>query len=124
MQTYTAPTDNDGTVTKFAWPGGYRVWYVTHDGAGLCAECVETEKDQTLDPTNDTGWRVVGHYHEGESDEAGPCDHCERTADTDEAGAVRLDSLAFLAAAGLATVPVGLLVVFLARLAGAVAGVQ
>ena len=81
---YVPPRDADGTVSKFAWPGGYRIWFLTHDGADLCAECVEAEKDQTLDPTNDTGWRVVGHYHEGETDTAGPCDHCGREADTDE----------------------------------------
>lgn len=81
---YVPPREADGTVSRFAWPGGYRIWFITHDGADLCAECVQAESDQTLDPTNDTGWRVVGHYHEGEADTAGPCDHCGHEADTEE----------------------------------------
>jgi len=72
----------DGRVTKYAWPGGYRVWYITHDGADLCAECTEDNIDQTNDPTNDTGWRVEGYYTEADTDTAGPCDHCGRTSDT------------------------------------------
>lgn len=46
-----------------------------------------------------------------------------RAAIRDEQGAMRLDSLAFLATVALALVPVSLVAVFVARLAGAVAGV-
>jgi hypothetical protein len=73
-------------VTKYAWPGGYRVWYLTEDGASLCAECVQAELTNVLDShANDyrDGWNVVGHYTEADTDEAGPCGHCGRTADTD-----------------------------------------
>jgi hypothetical protein len=80
---YTPPTDTDGTITRFAWPGGYRVWYVTHDSAVLCAECVEAERELTIDcdPDDNSGWRVVGHMHDGELDDPVYCDHCNRQSD-------------------------------------------
>jgi len=81
MTDYTPPTDDDGTITRYAWPGAYFLWYVTHDGATLCGKCVEDNRDQTLDPTDNSGWRIVGHFHSGESDdpEQEVCDHCNYT---------------------------------------------
>jgi len=73
--------DHDGRVTKYVWPGGYRVWYITHDGADLCAECVQENLELCSDSTADIGWRIDGWYHEGAADSAGPCDHCGRIAD-------------------------------------------
>ena len=72
--------DENGSVTKFAWPGGYRVWYVTHDGGELCAECVSENLAQCCDH-DDSGWFVEGYFSEADSDECGPCDHCGRNSD-------------------------------------------
>ena len=30
---------------KFAWPGGYPLLYVTHDGCVLCADCAKADAD-------------------------------------------------------------------------------
>ena len=85
MTTYEIPRETDGTVAHFAWPGAYRIWYITADSAELCAECVQDNIDQCADQTDGGSeydqWRVVGHYHEGDADSAGPCDNCGRTSD-------------------------------------------
>lgn len=79
--------DDSGQVVCFAFPGGYRVWYVADDGGTLCAECVQENYEQCNDGRHRaTGWYVVGHYSEAdtEPESIGPCDHCGRTADVGE----------------------------------------
>lgn len=77
--------EDDGTVTHFAWPGGYRVWYGTADGGTLCAECVTAHRgeceDQTRGGNEYNQWRVEYHWHEGETDSPDYCEHCNRTSD-------------------------------------------
>lgn len=72
----------DGSVMRFAFPGGYRVWYVVADGEVLCGPCVEENIDQCEDPDHrDSGWYVVGHTHAGEMEdpEEVTCGHCGLT---------------------------------------------
>ena len=48
---------------KYAWPGGYPMYFITSDGAALSFEAVEQEFSQAAyavrNKTND-GWQVVG----------------------------------------------------------------
>jgi hypothetical protein len=54
---------NTGEVAKFAWPGGYPIFYITSDGAALCGKCVDDNMrlvlESTLEDARD-GWAVVG----------------------------------------------------------------
>lgn len=39
--------DSDGRLSKYAWPGGYPILYLTKLGDVLCADCAnETEQDR------------------------------------------------------------------------------
>jgi hypothetical protein len=72
--------DADGKATKYAWPGGYPVYYVTSDGAALCPDCVTKERAQITesiaDNSND-GWQVVGADVNYE-DASLYCDNCNK----------------------------------------------
>jgi hypothetical protein len=69
-----------GEVTKYAWPGGYPVYYVTSDGASLCASCVDKEiktiLESTLESSRD-GWAVEGADINWEDSNLF-CDHCSK----------------------------------------------
>ena len=48
---------------KYAWPGGYPMFFITSDGAALSFEAVEQEFYQVVYSIRnkiDDGWRVVG----------------------------------------------------------------
>jgi hypothetical protein len=71
--------------TKYAWPGGYEIVYLTSDGALLCGECVEKQLRSVLSAIRNRcsdGWRVVGCGYEAtsaestESELCSQCDHC------------------------------------------------
>ena len=64
---------------RFAWPGGYEMFFVTDDGGVLCAPCVVKEWSEVIhlsDPGD--GWHIVAVGHDGELDEPVNCDHCNR----------------------------------------------
>lgn len=66
----------------YAWPGGYPLAFITHDGACLCFKCGRAELRQILDSIRSQsrdGWRVVGCeiMHAEESDDS--CEHCGAT---------------------------------------------
>lgn len=64
---------------RFAWPGGYEIFFVTDDGGTLCSPCVEKEWDGCIaDAYPNDGWNIVGFDHTGNTDEAVTCDHCNR----------------------------------------------
>jgi len=86
---YNPPRESDGTITKYAWPGGYAVAYITGDGAMLCPDCVQNETDcihfdENTPANNQDGWNVVGHmtadWHDIESGDW-ICDHCNAVID-------------------------------------------
>lgn len=64
---------------KFAWPGGYEIFFVTDDGGVLCYDCVAQEWDDTIrDAYPGDGWYITGTSHTGEIDDVEMCDHCGR----------------------------------------------
>ena len=63
-------------VTRFAWPGGYPVFYAVADGGVLCPDCVNENLNQCCDP-EDRGWFVTGHDFNWEDPHL-QCDHCGR----------------------------------------------
>ena len=47
--------------TKYVWPGGYEIVFITSDGALLCWDCVRANLRSVLDSIRhqiDDGWRV------------------------------------------------------------------
>lgn len=66
---------------KFAWPGGYELVFITHDGALLCGDCARREYrsiawDRRM--MADTGWQVTGVLLAEELENDEECDHCDR----------------------------------------------
>lgn len=64
---------------RFAWPGGYEMFYVTNDGGVLCNPCVNKEIKLVLDSVrNDIndGWKVIGYGSDAELDDYTACEHC------------------------------------------------
>jgi len=65
--------EQDGTLPKYAWPGGYPILYVMADGAVLCPDCANGQNGSDASETaDDPGWRLDGmsvHYE-------GPPEHC------------------------------------------------
>lgn len=49
-----------GNVVRYAWPGGYPVFYITSGGDALCPPCVQEELNQCIDPDSG-GWLVTAH---------------------------------------------------------------
>jgi hypothetical protein len=76
------PDTYPGEVVRFAWPGGYPVFYLTADSGVLCPECVQEDLSETqcngehatCDPSN-PGFYVVAHGVNWEDPEL-YCDHC------------------------------------------------
>lgn len=66
---------------KFAWPGGYALALVTHDGDILCPACVhENFHEISTDnrTAHGTGWKAAGILCEADTDEGEICSHCGR----------------------------------------------
>lgn len=75
--TPTLPRDEDGTYTKFAWPGGYPVFYIVADCGVLCADCANGPecRQAQADYPDDNQWRIIA----GEINYEDPfltCDNC------------------------------------------------
>ena len=65
---------------EHAWPGGYRCFFVTSDGAALSFSAVRAELESVIWSIRngvDDGWRVVGLgcENEFEPEETVYCDH-------------------------------------------------
>ena len=69
-----------GHANRYAWPGGYPLYYVTTDGAALCADCMTQERAQivrsTVENSHD-GWNVSGQDVNWEDTQL-YCDHCNK----------------------------------------------
>ena len=67
----------------FAWPSGYPLFLLTHDGAALCFKCAEKEFRQIAWDflrKASTGWQIVGceiNYEEPDL----ACAHCSKSID-------------------------------------------
>jgi len=65
-------------VGRYAWPGGYPLYFVCDDGAALCCDCVANNRRQILDSiahNRRDGWRVVAQDVNWEDDLL-LCDNC------------------------------------------------
>ena len=61
----------------YAWPGGYPLYFITHDGAALSFKAARQERRAILESIRDRsndGWRVVGMDVNWEDAEL-TCDH-------------------------------------------------
>jgi hypothetical protein len=72
-------TDN-GQVLRYAWPGGYPVFYIANDCDALCPTCVQENLELCKDP-DDCEFFVTGHAVNWESDSL-CCDHCSKTIES------------------------------------------
>jgi len=63
---------------RYAFPGGYEMYFVTDDSGVLCSPCVVAEWSEIVDAYPGDGWRVVAVGHDGELDDPVTCDHCYR----------------------------------------------
>lgn len=73
----TLPRDTDGTFSKFAWPGGYPIFYLFADGGTCCADCANGKNGSDASDTADTDkqWRLEA-YDINWEDSGLYCDHC------------------------------------------------
>lgn len=66
--------DNDGQLPKYAWPGGYPIFYLCEDGGTLCSTCANGNDAKTQD---DKQWNVIAHDCNFEDHDL-TCDHCHK----------------------------------------------
>jgi hypothetical protein len=69
--------DNNGKVPKYAWPGGYPIYYVTRDGGALCPDCVNDPRNPVHDNGRNDGWLVDAYDVNYEQHDL-MCDHCNK----------------------------------------------
>jgi hypothetical protein len=63
----------DANFPAYAWPGGYPIVYVCHDGGEICPTCANAEcRDKSAD---DSQWAVVSAFIHYEGDPI-ICEHC------------------------------------------------
>jgi hypothetical protein len=61
--------DETGKLPKYAWPGGYPIFYLTRDSMCVCPDCANRETDQAQEPVaTDINWE----------DGSLSCDDCGR----------------------------------------------
>ena len=54
--------DSTGRLAKYAWPGGYPIYYLAADNGVICADCANNDRSaDNLDPDypDDDQWRIV-----------------------------------------------------------------
>jgi hypothetical protein len=62
----TLPRDNDGTLSAYAWPGGYPLYYLDNEHNILCPACANKEGSSTVPEAADVNYE----------DDALYCDDC------------------------------------------------
>lgn len=50
------PLDSKGKLAKFAWPGGYPIYYITRKILVLCNDCASLPNDDDSVFTYDIHW--------------------------------------------------------------------
>ena len=75
MEKLAINRDKEGRCYRYAWPGGYPLFYLCADGGILCADCVDAEKE-LIDSADeaDKQWFVIAqeiNYEDGLY-----CDNC------------------------------------------------
>jgi hypothetical protein len=67
--------NDDNTVSKYAWPGGYPLFYLTADNGVLCPSCVQDARPDAPDADQTNDWKVVAADVNWEDADL-TCDHC------------------------------------------------
>lgn len=67
--------DRQGNLPKWAWPGGYPIFYITADAGVLCPGPECANGPECRDPDAERDWRLVGVDVHWEGDPL-TCDHC------------------------------------------------
>ena len=65
---------------KYAWPGGYAVFFIASDGGVICHDCTVVEYRNVVDSIRrdiNDGWRIVGAECSANTDGAMYCDYCD-----------------------------------------------
>ena len=47
------------SANPYAWPGGYPLYGVFHDGGACCAKCASTKRESIATTTGTDGWGLV-----------------------------------------------------------------
>ncbi len=66
---------------RYAWPGGYEIFFICKDGGLLCSPCVVKEWDECISTAVEDcadDWNIVSMSHTGQLDERESCDNCWR----------------------------------------------
>lgn len=76
----------DAIRQKYAWPGGYAIVLITHDGAILCCECARDNYKQINHSVRHNlkdGWNIIGIDNASNMGNTHTeyCDHCNKTVD-------------------------------------------
>jgi hypothetical protein len=58
------PTDSDGKLSAYAWPGGYPIYYLDGDNCILCPACAEKYRNDEQENFRPV---AAGVHYEGES---------------------------------------------------------
>lgn len=66
---------------KWAWPGGYPIYYQCADGGLLCSHCACTHIKLTSDPQAAADWRIAAADINYEDPDL-RCDHCDATIES------------------------------------------
>jgi hypothetical protein len=66
---------------KWAWPGGYPIYYQCADGGLLCSHCACKEIKLTSDVDAARDWKIVGSDINYEDPDL-RCDHCDETIES------------------------------------------
>lgn len=66
---------------RYAWPGGYELFGICHDGGILCCDCMREEYHQIAHSRKheiNDDWRVIAIDSAAEYDSLIQCDHCSK----------------------------------------------
>jgi len=73
---------NRKPLDAFAWPGGYPLFYISHDCAAFCPACANKEIDriaaEIASPDRHDQFRLIAVEVNYENDDL-YCDHCNET---------------------------------------------
>jgi len=61
--------------SPYAWPGGYPLFGVFHDGGACCHKCASAEREAIGTTTGSDGWGLIGLEINYEDPELF-CSHC------------------------------------------------
>lgn len=68
----TLPTDTDGKLSAYAWPGGYPIFYLDAESSVLCPKCAEKSRTDDVEKFRpiaaDCNWEDASLY----------CDQCSK----------------------------------------------